>query len=817
MNCYSLNGKWLMKEISEQKWTSAEVPGSMYNDLLNVGKMEDPFYRENEYDALKLSYNNYEYATDFEVDSSLLAYEKVFLCCNGLDTIAEITINDKKVGSTNNMHRVYEFDVKNILRSGKNRIHVLFLSPAVYCEKKHEEKSLLERKDSLKGTNYLRKAHCMFGWDWGPKLPDMGIWKDISLKGYNTERIEQVKIHQEHKEGKVSLDIGVIREVWQKEQSKIQVELKTPDDNIIVKTVATKGKEEHIYFDIENPKLWWPQGYGKQPLYEVQVKVVKDNEVLDSKSLKIGLRTVTVRNEEDQWGRSFTFVINGKELFLMGADYIPEDNILARCSKARTERLLKDCVLANFNCIRVWGGGYYPEDYFYEICDELGLLVWQDLMFACMVYDLNDEFIDNIKREIVDNVRRIRHHASMAIWCGNNEIEWGISDDWIPNDERAREDYVRQFNEIIPSVLREEDSKTFYWPSSPSAKGDFVDPNCDSIGDMHYWGVWHNTEPFTYYRKYFPRFMSEFGLQSFPGIKTVKTFTLQEDRNIFSPVMESHQKNSTCNGKILHYISETYRYPNSFESLLTVSQLIQAEGIKYGVEHWRRNRGRCMGTIYWQLNDCWPVASWSSIDYFGRWKALHYAAKRFYAPILISACEEGTNVELHLTNETLSKAAGNVIWRLRDTKGKIIDEGKKEALVEPLSSKCCVALNFDEILDTVIKKRNTYLEYEFIKDNENVSSGTVLFVKPKHFEFVDPQLMVIVEEEEESFILTITSKAFAKYVSLDLKDMDCVFEDNYFDLSPNVNKKVRVNKNSMSREIDIEELKAQVVLRSLWR
>lgn len=811
----SLNGKWNMKQTTEEEWIEATVPGDVYNDLLESNLIEDPFYGENEYDVLKLSYNDYEYTTDFEVSEGMLSYEKVFLCCQGLDTLAEIKINGKKIANTNNMHRLYEFDVKDILVMGKNNIHIVFSSPAQYVEKKHVENPLLERKDSLKGTYYLRKAHCMFGWDWGPKLPNMGVWRDILLKGYNSERIEQVYISQKHEKEKVSLDIRVNREIWTEENIKIHVDIKTPDNKIITRTIDGKNEVEHIRVDIENPQLWWPNGYGEHPLYEVVVKLLKKDMVLDSSVLKIGLRTVTVNQENDEWGQSFEVTVNGVLLFLMGGDYIPEDNLLARCSKERTEKLLKDCIKANFNCIRVWGGGYYPEDYLYELCDELGLLVWQDFMFACMVYELKNEFVENIKKEFIDNIRRIRHHASLALWCGNNEIEWGLSDDWIPDNEKARDDYIRQFHHIIPEVLKVEDPNTFYWTSSPSANRDFEDPNCDNIGDMHYWGVWHDTEPFVYYRKYFPRFMSEFGLQSFPGIKTVETFTSTEDRNIFSPVMESHQKNSTCNAKILHYISETFRYPKSFESLLTVSQLIQAEGIKYGVEHWRRNRGRCMGAIYWQLNDCWPVASWSSIDYFGRWKALHYAAKRFFAPILISACEEGTSVELHVTNETFDKAAGTVAWRLMNTTGDIIEQDEVAVEIEPLTAMCCTDLSFERILGTVEKQRNSYLEYEFIQRGKSISCGTVLFVKPKHFNFKDPNIEISIEEKKDYFIVHITSEAFAKYVVLDFKDMDCTFEDNYFDLSPGKEKTIRVLKADLSKQVNLQEFREQITVKSL--
>jgi len=401
------------------------------------------------------------------------------------------------------------------------------------------------------------------------------------------------------------------------------------------------------------------------------------------------------------------------------------------------------------------------------------------------------------------------------LWCGNNEIEWGIYDNWLPDSEKNRADYLRQYSEIIPNILKEEDPNTLYWPSSPSANGEFDDPNCDNIGDMHYWGVWHNTEPFTYYRHHYPRFMSEFGLQSFPGIKTVESFTEEDDRNIFSPVMENHQKNKSCNAKILHYISETFKYPHGFENLLDVSQLIQAAGIKYGVEHWRRNRGRCMGAMYWQLNDCWPVASWASIDYFGRWKALHYAAKRFFNPILISACEEGTDVSIHVTNDTFNRASGSVCWRLRSTDGEILAEQALAVDIMPLKSEQCVDLDLSETLDTVEKQRNHYLEYEYIANNKSVSSGTVLFVKPKHLNLKKPQISVRVSEKKNQFTVTLESKKFAKFLKLDLKKADAVFEDNYFDLSPGTRKKIEVLKEDLSQPMTLKEFKEELTVTSL--
>ena len=812
----NLNGKWSMKRTDEDSWINSCVPGSVYSDLLNNGKMQDPFYRDNENSALKLSNYNYEYKRNFQIDKNMLSHDKIFLLCKGLDTICTIYINDKKIANTDNMHRTYEFDIKHFISEGNNTIHIIFFSPLKYIEKKQKEYPL--NGDYIPGIPHIRKAHYMFGWDWGPKLPDMGIWRDISIIGFNKERIDDVYITQTHEKGSVNLDIKVNIEKWLKSDSEIAVKITSPSNEIIEKSILTDKKEEHINIKIENPMLWWPNGFGKHPLYSVKVMLKESETILDSNDLKIGLRTLTVKREKYKWGESFAFEVNGVKIFAMGADYIPEDNILSRCSKEKTEKLIKSCIEANFNFIRVWGGGFYPEDYFYDLCDKYGIIVWQDHLYACCVYRFTDKFMENITHETIDNMKRLRHHACLGLWCGNNEMEseWndcGWNEKFSPS---LKADYIKQFEFVLPRISKKTDPNTFYWLSSPSSKGSFDNPNDDSCGDMHYWGVWHGKEPFTSYRNYYPRFMSEFGLQSFPCLKTVKTFTKKEDRNIFSYVMESHQKSGTGNETILYYIAQNYKYPKDFDSLLYTSQLIQAEGLRYGVEHWRRNRGRCMGVTFWQLNDCWPAASWSSIDYFGRWKALHYAAKRFFAPVLVSACDEGTKVSLHVSNETLNKIDGKLTWNLRDSKSNIIKSSEKPIEVDKLSSKLCESLNFENMLDTDDKKRNSYLEFKLFRGSEEISCGTVLFVKSKHFNFYDPELAFDVSECEDKFVIHVSSKAYAKFVEVDLKDTDAVFSDNYFDLSAGDIKTIYVKKENISKNISPEEFKNQIKIRSLF-
>ena len=634
MEVFTLNGAWVL-DIPGSAFprVSATVPGSVYHDLLTAGQIPDPFYRDNENEALKIMDNDFVYSRSFTVPASLLENDAVVLRCDGLDTLATVTVNGTVVGTAKNMHRTYEFDVKGVLQAGENTISVKFDSPTRYIKEAYAQSRADGSSDAMVGFPLIRKAHCMFGWDWGPRLPDAGIWRDIRILGIKTARIRDVYVVQHHESGKVTLEVSThVTEITG--SAPVSVKVTAPDGKVFT------AQGEHALIEIENPQLWWPNGLGQQPLYQVEVTL---GEGLDSWCKRVGLRTLTVTRKKDQWGESFSHCVNGVNVFAMGADYIPEDNLLPRVNPERTRRLLEDAKAANMNCIRVWGGGYYPEDYFYDTCDELGLLVWQDFMFACAVYNLTEDFEENIRAEFVDNIRRLRHHASLALWCGNNEMEQFVAvGEWV-SSLAQKADYIKMYEYILPKVLKEEDPQTFYWPASPSSGGSFDEPQDPNRGDVHYWDVWHGLKPFTDYRNYLFRYVSEFGFQSFPCMETIESFTAPEDRNVFSYVMEKHQRNASANGRIVSYLSQMYLYPSELTNLVYASQLLQAQAMQYGVEHWRRNRNdeRCMGAVVWQLNDCWPVASWASIDYYGRWKALHYYEKRFFAPVLISCHEEG--------------------------------------------------------------------------------------------------------------------------------------------------------------------------------
>ena len=817
-----MNGSWKMT-CGDGHTVTGQIPGSVYSFLLDAGEMEDPYYRDNELKALSLMEEDYTFERRFDLPERIARCPHQVIRFNGIDTLSDVYLNGVKLGSTDNMHIAWEYPVRGLLKEEGNILTVITHSPLCYIRKEDQKHHLGGAAEAMRGFPHLRKAHCMFGWDWGPRLPDQGIWKDVELLGWENVRILDVRVKQEilkqdgvpvneaqdggraAHEGQVSVYLTVDVSTEGTAQ-RTELTLTAPDGE------AWQLQPGERFF-VPSPALWWPNGLGSQPLYTLRAVVygtggaacsvpgcmsegedhpapaVSDEDV---RVIRIGLRSATVLRKEDRWGESFAAMVNGQTFFSMGADYIPEDCILSRRNRSRTEALLADCRDAHFNAIRVWGGGFYPDDDFYDLCDEMGLVVWEDMMFACANYRLTEAFVSSITQEIRQNVRRLRHHASLLLWCGNNEMEqFALEREFDGTDETAA-DYLIQNEYIIPGILKEEDPDRFYWPSSPSSGGRFVFPRDPDRGDVHYWDVWHGGIPFTGYRAYYFRYLSEFGFQSFPAMETIRSFTLPEDRNIFSYVMEMHQRNSGANGRILQYLSQNYLYPANLSLLVYASQLLQADAIRYGVEHLRRNRtdNRCMGAIYWQLNDIWPVASWSSVDYYGRWKALHYSAKRFFAPVLLS-CEETSlpsmgrtcisepskirfSAKLCVSNETFDTVEDTVIWELRTPDGRIVREGRFETHTAPFSAEAFPEIDLSDI--------DPYRHHLSFRMEKHGSSGSVLFAAPKHYAFTDPHLQICADPSGRT--VTITADAYARSVEIASEDGRLVPEDNYFDMEP---------------------------------
>lgn len=788
MQTYTLNGTWQLSAGHRSlESVDMQIPGTVLSGLLAAGKIKDPFYRTNEDATRALFWKDYVFTRTFDVDEELLAQQHIVLVCEGLDTLAEISINGTFLAKTDNMHRTWKFQAKKLLHPGKNEIQIVFRSVLRFIEdypyEAHKKINYIPC-GSMKGNQLLRKAHSMFGWDWGPQTIDAGIFRDIYLQGYSHARIEDIRIHQQHaKNVSVQTSITLSESV---PGQKLCVELSEDGADKPLQTKLCKTNADGVAavdFVIENPKLWWPNDYGDQPLYIVRTTLLdEDGTNLESITRRIGLRTLTISQEKDEWGNEFAFCVNGVKIFTRGGNYIPDDCLYTRITEKKLDYILESCRRAHFNCVRVWGGGYYPSDAFYDLCDEKGLIVWQDLMYACNVYDVTDAFAENCRQETYDNVRRLRHHASLGLWCGNNEIEsaWDHWGDFQKETPYLRADYIRLFEEVLPKAVQEADGETFYWHSSPSSGGCFDNPDDANRGDTHYWDVWHGQKPFTDYRKYFFRFCSEFGFQSFPCAKTVNSFTLEDDRNIFSRVMESHQKNDAANGKMLYYLSENLRYPKDLTHLLYASQVLQGMAIKYGVDHWRRNRGRCMGTLYWQINDDWPAPSWSSIDYFGRWKALHYMAQKFYAPHAVSMTLEDHRCHVYFSNESFETTEYSLTLSIRDLSGNVLETYETKGNSPAFSA---IETAVVDICSWEDQKDDVFLEAVIHTKDQKVLKDVETLVPYKYLNLKKPVISTEAEETNDAFILHISSDCFAPFVALDFDDADVIFSDNFFHLT----------------------------------
>lgn len=816
-------------------WHSATVPGVVQTDLLNNKLIPDPFYGDNEARLQWIGLTDWEYRTTFQVDPTTLAHEHVDLVFEGLDTYAEVFVNEQSVLKADNMFRSWRVPVKQVLKPGPNTLRVAFVSPITSMIPK--VKALPYQLPSISTQNegneenvatapFTRKAPYNYGWDWGPRFITIGIWKPVRLETWDAMRVADFHIQQQ-KITKDSASLAAQLEIEASQAGSATIAIAQDNAGGAMANVASHTVQldtglntVSIPFRVANPKLWYPHGYGAQPRYKFSASVRggKDKQPTTTAEVKTGLRSIELRREYDQWGRSFTFVVNGIPVFAKGANVIPFDSFPNRVTPQQHRQILQSAIDANMNMVRDWGGGYYESDDYYDICDELGLLIWQEFMFGGDMVPGDVAFQENVRQEAIEQVKRLRDHPSVVLWCGNNEVAtgwagWGdrvAFKEMIPPTARERvwQDYVVLFHDVLKSVVNQYGDPVPYWPSSPGTnfeKGD--DPN---YGDMHYWTVWHALAPIEMYTQQFPRFMSEFGFQSFPEMRTIASFAQPSDFAIDSVVMRSHQKNHGGNERILTYMLRDYPEPKDFASFVYMSQVLQAEAIKVGAEHLRRQRPRTMGEFFWQLNDCWPVASWASVDYFGRWKALQYYAKRFYSDLLVSPFAHDGMVDVYVVSDKLQPATGQLRTRLLDFSGNTLLDKTQDVQIAGQSSTVLLTINQKD-LPANADPLKTFLVFDLKSGNETVSRNLAFFDKMRNLDLpAKPAIESAVGGAAGDYTVTLRSPALARDVYLTFGDMDVQPSDNYLDLLPGEAVTVHVKTNA-----SLEQVKSSMKVMSL--
>ncbi len=806
-----LGGPWTFRRVTAENtpaeaWLPATVPGCVHTDLFATGKIGDPFFRLNEKDQQWIENASWDYRTSFKVDAATLARDRIELALAGLDTFAELFVNGVSVLGTDNMFRGWRVDVKPLLLVGDNELVIRFRSPieAVQASYNHLGYRLPAANDQGKEmvSMWARKAPYHYGWDWGPRFVTSGIWRPIALESWSGARLDDVQVFQDKLDASAA-DLTIKVRVVAARPGEARVSVTADGKATIAQAdvnLEVGPNEIALRARIDHPELWWPNGLGAQRRYALATTLIADGVLRGDRTTRIGLRTVEVVHERDKLGKSFTIKVNGAPVFMKGANWIPADSFVTRMTDARYRQLLQSAADTHMNMLRVWGGGIYEDDRFYELCDELGLLVWQDFMFACSMYPGDPPFVENVRHEAIENVRRLRNHPSLALWAGNNENEaawkgWG----WPLKfglsktaQDRIWRDYKQMFHQVLPAVVAAEDPGRFYTRSSPSANEDRIPANKLGWGDMHYWGVWHAENPYEAYGDNISRFMSEYGFQSFPELGSVARYTdAKTDWDIASPVMLSHQRHPRGNALITKYMERDFRAPKDFASFLYVGQVLQATVIKYAAEAHRRAMGRNWGTLYWQLDDCWPVASWSSIDYYGRWKALQYAARRFFAPILVSPVDNKGAIEIWGVSDRRADTPARLTIRVLDFSGKELGRRDQDLTLAANSSQRLVSFRKKELLGSTDPRR-VVLVAELSEpgrtDARPLARNLFWFEKTKELELPKSRVTLDVAPGQPgtdgTFSVSVRADTLARAVRLDAGAIDGSFDDNYFDLLP---------------------------------
>ncbi|MFH1118389.1 MAG: glycoside hydrolase family 2 protein [Bacteroidota bacterium] len=799
---------WQFRQLATMEWMPASIPGTIHTDLMAAGKIEDPYYRLNERKVQWIDKVNWEYRTSFKMTGKDLARQNIRLVFEGLDTWADVYLNGKLLLKADNMFVTWRVDAKPYLKTGENELRILFTSPVLKGMEKQEAfgfplpASNDQSEAGGMGANqvsiFSRKAGYHFGWDWGPRLVTSGIWRPVYLESWDNARIADLHIVQQRIDAK-SAELT----------AEIELETQVAGDYFLSLLVDGKqftsavfkspsGVSTHkVNLNIPDPKVWWPNGLGEQPLYSITAELAFSGKPVSSKSTTIGLRTIKLVRKPDAkgGGESFYFEVNDRPVFAKGANYIPNDVFLTRVKPETYEFIVKSAADANMNMLRVWGGGVYESDLFYKLCDEYGIMVWQDFMFACSMYPGDNNYLNSIRVEAEDNVKRLRNHACIALWCGNNEMEvawaqghedrgWGWKQAYNAKQrETIWKAYDTIFHHILPAAVAQYTGNQPYWHSSPSAGMGKLSGYESNSGDMHYWGVWHGQQPFSDFRKYKARFMSEYGFQSFPEFNSVKKYTLPADRNIESEVMASHQRSGIGNLRIKQYMEQDYQIPDDFEQLIYVGQLLQADAIKMALKTHRSDMPYCMGSLYWQINDCWPVASWSGIDYYGKWKALHYFAKEACKNQIINVVIENGKLLIYGVSDLSQKTNAVVRLNLADFSGLSLWNRPVKVTLPANNSTLVYSLDLKE-LPLSYREKEVFLTATLAIGTKELDQEFVYFAKPKDLKLPDPGIKTRISPKGDKLVIEITAQKLCKNLMLISDNTDVLFSDNFFDLQP---------------------------------
>lgn len=809
-----LNTGWRFKQVRLNNWYPATVPGVVHTDLLANKIIEDPYFKLNERGVQWVDKEDWIYETFFDLEDQFFNKKNISLNFKGLDTYADVYLNDVKILVADNMFREWDVNIKEIIKEKNNHLKVYFHSPIKIdlpkweslpfqyqaTNDQSENGGLFNRKVSI----FARKAGYHYGWDWGPRIVTSGIWRPIFVKAWDEAYIDNIHyIQREVSKQKAVIETAIEINADQ-EISSANIEISDEESGkiFVSKSIQLeKGLNKiQVDFQINKPELWWSNGLGKPHLYSFKTQIKKDNKSIDNKSNKIGLRSIRLIRQPDKHGKSFYFELNGVPVFAKGANYIPNDIFLPRITKETYKKTVLDAVNANMNMLRIWGGGIYEDDYFYELCDEYGIMVWQDFMFACSLYPAEGQLLENIRQEAIDNVKRLRNHASIAIWCGNNECldawaMWGWKRDYTAQDPKIADkiwkEFQNQYFVVLPEVVKEFDPMAYYTPSSPFTDIDGRRDKTD--GDMHYWEPWQKALPIDTYNHEKSRFFSEYGFQSFPEFNTVKLYAPdKEDWNITSEVMMSHQRAGTnANNTIAKCLLNEYGEAKDFKAFLYMSQVLQADAMKIAMEAHRRNMGYCMGSLFWQHNDCWPVASWSSRDYYGRWKAQHYFTRKAFDDILISPIKEDNKINVYGISDRLTQTKGKLRLQVITLNGEKINEITKTVNMRAN----CSAILISEDIEYLAKgaaTKDIVIHVEFIDEKGKIYSNNYFLQSQKTIDFPKTKIQYKINPIKDGYELELSSRYFARAVYMSIDDVDNFFEDNFFDILPNQTVKTTV-------------------------